>query len=72
LARKISAERIYKKRYGGDYSWFYRREHINLPREIIEELAPYFAVERRRFFPLSVLPMTFCNLCIGLSLTPKS
>lgn len=72
LARKISAERVYKKRYGGDYSWFYRREHINLPHEILEELAPYFGVERRRYFPLPMLPMTFCNLCIGLSLVPKT
>jgi SAM-dependent methyltransferase len=71
LARKISAERVYKKRYGGDYSWFYKREHINLPHEVLEELDPYFSVERRSFFPLPMLPMTFCNLCIGLSLTPK-
>jgi SAM-dependent methyltransferase len=71
LARKISAERLYKKRYGGDYSWFYRREHINLPAEIFEELDPYFTVEHRTFFPLPFLPMTFCNLCIGLALRPR-
>jgi SAM-dependent methyltransferase len=71
LARKISAERIYKKRYGGSYKWFYTREHINLPHEILEELQPYFEIERRAFFPLPFLPMTFCNLCIGLSLTPR-
>jgi len=35
LARKISAERLYKQRYGGSYKWFYTREHINLPAEII-------------------------------------
>ncbi len=68
LARKMSAERVYKKRIGGDYSWFYKREHINLPGEIVEELERYFVVERRSFFPLPFLPMTFCNLCIGLSL----
>jgi len=71
LARKISAERLYRKYYGGDYSWFYKREHINLPHEILEELAPYFSVETRRFFPLSMLPTTLCNLCIGLSLVPR-
>jgi len=71
LARKISAERVYKKRYGGDYSWFYKREHINLPHEVLEELEPYFEVERKSYFPLPMLPMTFCNLCIGLSLTPR-
>ena len=71
LARKLSAERVYKRRYGGDYSWFYQREHINLPGELIDELAPYFTIEARSFFPLPFLPMTFCNLCIGLSLRPR-
>lgn len=71
LARKLSAERLFKKAYGGDYSWFYKREHINLPHEILEELGPYFSVEVRRFFPLPMLPMTQCNLCIGLCLVPR-
>jgi SAM-dependent methyltransferase len=71
LARKISAERVYKKRYGGSYRWFYTREHINLPREILAELAPYFTVEARSFFPLPFLPFVFTNLVIGLSLEPR-
>jgi SAM-dependent methyltransferase len=70
LARKISAERVYRKHIGGDYSWFYKREHINLPHEIQAELAPYFTIEARSFFPLLV-PFTFCNLCIGLALKPR-
>jgi SAM-dependent methyltransferase len=70
LARKMSAERVYKKRYGGDYSWFYQREHINLAPEIFEELAPWFAIEARSYFPLRV-PFIWCNLCIGLALRPK-
>ena len=70
LARKISAERVYKKRYGGDYSWFYKREHINLVPEILEELAPWFAIEARSYFPLRV-PFVWCNLCIDLRLRPK-
>jgi SAM-dependent methyltransferase len=71
LARKISAERVYKKRYGGDYSWFYLREHINLPHEILGELDPWFTVESKSLFPFPFLPMTFCNLCIGVSLRPR-
>lgn len=71
LARKISAERVYKKRYGGSYQWFYTREHINLPHEIMEELDPYFTVEARSFFPLPFLPFVFNNLVIGLSLIPR-
>jgi SAM-dependent methyltransferase len=71
LARKISAERVYKKRYGGSYKWFYTREHINLPHEILAELAPYFTIEARSFFPLPFLPFVFNNLVIGLSLVPR-
>lgn len=71
LARKISAERVYKKRYGGSYKWFYTREHINRPHEILAELAPYFTIESRSFFPLPFVPLIFCNLCIGLALKPR-
>jgi SAM-dependent methyltransferase len=70
LARKISAERIFKKRYQQSYQWFIQREHLNQPAEICAELAPYFQVERRRFFPLRV-PAVFCNLVIGMTLTPR-
>jgi SAM-dependent methyltransferase len=72
FARKISAERVYKQRYGGDYSWFYAREHINRPHEILAELEPYFAIEAQSFFPLPFLPFIFNNLVIGLSLTPRA
>ena len=71
LARKISAERVYKKRYGGSYRWFYTREHINRAREILDELHPYFTMEARSFFPLPFLPFVFANLVIGLSLVPR-
>jgi len=71
LARKLSAERLYKKHFGGDYSWFYKREHINLAPEIIEELEKFFVVQKKRTFPLPFLPFIFCNLCIGLVLKPK-
>ena len=71
LARKISAERTYKRLYGGSYRWFYEREHINFPAEILAELDPYFTVEDRSFFPLPFLPFVFCNLVIGLSLVPR-
>jgi hypothetical protein len=71
LARKISAERVYKKRYRGTYKWLYTREHINLPHEILAELAFYFTIEARSFFPLPFLPFVFSNLVIGLSLAPR-
>jgi len=72
LARKVSAQRVFEKRYPGQsYRWFIEREHINLPDEIQEELDPYFEMYRRSYFPLKV-PFKFCNLCIGLTLRPKS
>jgi SAM-dependent methyltransferase len=71
LARKFSGERVYKRHFKGDYSWLVKREHINLPPEILEELDPYFVVERKTFFPLPFLPFVLNNLCIGLSLRPR-
>jgi SAM-dependent methyltransferase len=71
LARKISAERVYKKHFGGSYRWFYSREHINLPDEILAELDPYFTIEARSFFPLPFLPFVLPNLVVGLSLIPR-
>jgi SAM-dependent methyltransferase len=71
LARKISAERVWNKRFGGGYAEFYKREHINLPDEILAELDPYFTVAARSFFPLPFLPFVFNNLCIGLALQPR-
>jgi len=71
FARKISAERVYNKHFEGGYGWLIAREHINRPHEILEELNPYFTVERKVFFPLPFLPFVFSNLCIGLSLKPR-
>jgi len=70
LARRISAQRIFEKRYQQPYRWFIEREHINRPHEILEELQRYFEITHRAFFPLP-LPLVFCNLCIGLTLRPK-
>lgn len=71
LARRLSAQRIFEKTYGISYDVFIKREHINLPHEIMAELDPYFTVEARRFFPLPFLPFLFNNLVIGLSLRPR-
>jgi ubiquinone/menaquinone biosynthesis C-methylase UbiE len=70
FARKISAQRIFERRYKQSYDWFISREHINVPAEIIQELSPYFTIENQSFFPLRV-PVINMNLCIGLILKPK-
>jgi SAM-dependent methyltransferase len=72
FARKISAERVYKRHFKGGYDWFISREHINRPHEILAELNPYFTVEKRVLFPLPFLPYIFNNLCIGLALKPRA
>lgn len=70
LARRISAQRIFERRYHQPYDWFIRREHINRPREIINELLRRFNIVHRTFFPLHV-PVVPLNLCIGLTLRPR-
>ncbi len=71
LARKISAQRLFEKRYKQSYEWFIRREHINRPQEIMTELGEYFETVHRSWFPLG-MPSVNLNLCIGLTLRPKS
>jgi SAM-dependent methyltransferase len=70
LARRISAQRIFEKRYKQPYHWFISREHINRPKEILRELKVYFDVLGRSFFPFPI-PLVFCNLVIGLTLKPR-
>jgi SAM-dependent methyltransferase len=70
IARRISAQRIYEKRYKIPYVNFIGREHINVPSEIYEELDRRFEIVSRTFFPFAFLPMEFCNLFIGLTLRP--
>lgn len=68
--RKLTAERIFEKRYKQPYKWFIEREHINQPHEIFAELAPYFEIVHKSFFPLK-LPIIHLNLCIGITLKPR-
>src|ERR1700738_2777314 len=42
LARRISAQRIFEKRYKQSYRWLIEREHLNKPQEIISELQKWF------------------------------
>lgn len=71
LARRLSAQRIFRQRYQCPYELFIGREHINLPWEIYEELDRRFNIIERTFFPIPI-PFEFCNLFIGLTLRPKS
>jgi len=70
LARKMSAQRIFEKRYNQSYRWYIEREHINVPEEIIEEVNKFFNIEKKRFFPFYLSSVNL-NLCIGMSCWPK-
>ena len=70
IARRISAQRIFKKRYRQSYEWFIRREHINLPGEVMEELGPYFSVSQRTYFPIPLRVLAF-NLFIAFNMKAK-
>lgn len=70
VARKISAQRFFERRYKMSYRWLIEREHINRPAEIFEELGACFSVVHRSFFPLAV-PSVNMNLVIGLTLRPR-
>ncbi len=70
IARRLSAQRLYEKRYHQPYHLFIRREHLNLPDEIVEELTPFFEIRHRSFFPVP-LPIQWCNLFIGMTLRPR-
>lgn len=72
LARRISAQRIFERTYGMSYDIFIKREHINLPAEIMAELHPWFTITARSYFPLPFLPLVSCNLVLGLSLVPRA
>ena len=66
VARKISAERLFKKRYKLPYKWLIRREHINSPCEIEFLIGERFRVIDRKYFPLAI-PLVNLNLCVGIT-----
>ena len=70
IARKISAERLFKKKYNTSYDWFIKSEHLSVPFEIFEELEKKFHIIKKNYFPIPV-PFEFCNLCIGIHLKKK-
>ena len=70
IARKISAERLFRKHYKLPYGWLIRREHINAPAEIVSVLKRHFISMDQSFFPL-LIPVVHLNLCIGITLKLK-
>lgn len=66
LARRISAKRIFERRYNQPYEWFIRMEHINTPREIMDLVRERFEIVHSRYFPLRI-PIPTVNLVRGVT-----
>src|SRR6266536_1764446 len=47
LARRMSAQRLFEKRYQQSYKWFISREHLNRPHEILAMLDGHFDTVHR-------------------------
>jgi SAM-dependent methyltransferase len=67
LARKISAERVFRKNFKMDYGPIIKNEHVSTYDEIIEVLFSKFRLQTRCFFP-GFLPISGLNLCVGMRL----
>lgn len=67
IARKISAERVFKKNFGMDYGPIIKNEHVNNYDEILLLLKKYFRVVSTDYFPLKV-PVASANLVVSFRL----
>ena len=69
LARKISAERLFRKHFDMDFEPIHRNEHVNTFDEVHQLLKARFRVVGTRYFPLR-LPAVNLNLAVALRLAP--
>lgn len=70
VARKVSAERLFRRRFGMSYTPIIRNEHVSTLDEIVRELERVFNVSARFFFPFR-LPIGALNLCVAFRLVPR-
>jgi SAM-dependent methyltransferase len=71
LARKISAERLFRKHFKMDYTPIIRNEHVSTYYEIIDELFRDFTVRTRSFFPIPA-PVSAINLAVAFRLERRA
>ena len=69
-ARKISAERLFKKNFHMDFTPIHKNEHVSTYFEIVDLLKERFQFERRSFFPLK-LALPNLNFCAGFRLKKR-
>jgi SAM-dependent methyltransferase len=70
-ARNLSSRRFFEKKYTTSYDWLIGSEHINLPYEIFEEIERFFNIRHFKYYPFFMIPFSFCNLFIGITLLKK-
>ncbi len=71
LCRRISAQRVFERRYKQPYDWFIKSEHVNEAGELLAALDVFFRVEHSRWFPL-FLPLLDGNVAVGLTLSART
>jgi len=64
LGRKVTAERLFRKNFGMDFTNICKNEHVNTFREIMYLIRKQFEVTNSSYFPLKV-PLHDLNLVAG-------
>ncbi|MEO5969571.1 MAG: class I SAM-dependent methyltransferase [Bdellovibrionia bacterium] len=70
VARKISAERLFRNHFKMDYTPIVRNEHVSQYHELRMWILKFFRVEKSVMFPFRI-PVAAINLVEGLRLRPK-
>jgi SAM-dependent methyltransferase len=71
LARRLTSQRVFEKRFGQSYDWLIESEHVNRASEVMEQLASRFEPRQRLFYPWLV-PSLDLNVLVGLTLSPRN
>jgi len=67
LARRLSAEKMFREKFGLDYRPIIENEHVNTLAEVQFVLKKRFKKRAARYFPL-LIPNVDLNLCVGFRL----
>jgi SAM-dependent methyltransferase len=70
MARKVSAERLFRREFKMDYTPIIRNEHVSTLSEIEIELDDWFERQGGSYFPLKV-PVPTLNLVVAYRLRPR-
>jgi len=70
LARRVSAERLFRKHFHMDYTPIIKNEHVSTLAEIEVELRARFTTTKGAYFPLKV-PIPTINLVVAYRCVPR-